>query len=99
MKVVTLIENTACREGLCFEHGLSLYIEMQTDKILFDAGQSAAFADNSEKLTYYVRGGWQGETAENWGTGVITAPVAVSEMHAWLKENPDAFIAALDAGC
>ena len=55
MKVVTLIENTACREGLCFEHGLSLYIEMQTDKILFDAGQSAAFADNSEKLGVDLR--------------------------------------------
>jgi homoserine dehydrogenase len=52
-------------------------------------------ADNSEKLTYYVRGGWQGEAVQNWGSGVITAPVAVSEMHAWLKENPDAFIAAV----
>ena len=52
-------------------------------------------ANNSEKLTYYVRGGWQGEAVQNWGSGVITAPVAVSEMHAWLKENPDAFIAAV----
>ena len=26
---------------------------------------------------------------------VITAPVAVSAIHAWLKENPEAFIAAL----
>lgn len=50
MKVVTLMENTACREDLCFEHGLSLYLETQTHKILFDAGQSAAFRDNAEKL-------------------------------------------------
>ena len=51
--------------------------------------------DNSEKLTWYVRGGWNGEVAETWGDAVITAPVSVSEMHAWLKENPSAFIAAL----
>lgn len=50
MKIVTLMENTACREDLCFEHGLSLYIETGNHKILFDAGQSAAFADNAEKL-------------------------------------------------
>lgn len=52
-------------------------------------------ADNSEKLCYYVRGGWNGETAENWGEAVITAPVSVAQMHAWLKANPDAFAAAI----
>ena len=52
-------------------------------------------ADNSEKLRYYVRGGWNGEVAERWGDAVVTAPVAVSEMHTWLKENPEAFIAAI----
>ena len=50
MKVVTLMENTSCRESLSFEHGLSLYIETENSKILFDAGQSAAFAENAEKL-------------------------------------------------
>lgn len=50
MKVVTLMENTACREDLCCEHGLSLYLETEKHKILFDAGQSAAFAENAEKL-------------------------------------------------
>ena len=50
MKIVTLMENTACREDLCYEHGLSLYIETGNRKILFDAGQSAAFAANAEKL-------------------------------------------------
>ena len=52
-------------------------------------------ADNSCTLRYYVRGGWQGETEERWGDAVVTAPVAVGEIHAWLKENPDAFIAAI----
>ena len=51
--------------------------------------------DNSEKLCYYVRGGWDGEVADTWGEAVITAPVAVCDMHAWLKNHPDAFIAAL----
>ena len=55
MKIVTLMENTSCREDLCFEHGLSLYIETDTHKILFDAGQSAAFADNAEKLGVDLR--------------------------------------------
>lgn len=55
MKVVTLMENTACREDLCFEHGLSLYIETEHHKILFDAGQSAAFAKNAEKLGVDLR--------------------------------------------
>lgn len=50
MKVVTLMENTSCREDISFEHGLSLYIETGNSKILFDAGQSAAFAENAEKL-------------------------------------------------
>lgn len=52
-------------------------------------------ADNSCKLRYYVRGGWNGETEERWGDAVVTAPVAVSEIHAWLKENPEGFIAAI----
>ena len=57
-------------------------------------GESVA-ACNEGKLTYYVRGNWTGAAAENWGNAVITEPVAVSEMHAWLKKNPDAFIAAI----
>ena len=51
--------------------------------------------DNSGCLSYYVRGGWDGEVAETWGDAVITKPVAVSEMHGWLKTHPDAFIAAI----
>lgn len=50
MRIVTLIENTACRDRFACEHGLSLYIEACGKKILFDAGQSGAFAENAEKL-------------------------------------------------
>lgn len=50
MKLIALMENTACREELRAEHGLSLYLETGGQKILFDAGQSAAFAENANCL-------------------------------------------------
>ena len=50
MKLITLIENTACSPSLSCEHGLSLYLETGSHKILFDMGQSSAFADNAAKL-------------------------------------------------
>jgi len=50
MRIVTLIENSSLSDDLIAEHGLSLYIETKSQKILFDAGQSDAFADNAEKL-------------------------------------------------
>ncbi len=59
-------------------------------------GETVA-ADNSEQLSYYIRGGKDlpAAVAENWGSAVVTEPVSVSKVHAWLKDNPDAFIAAL----
>ena len=52
---------------------------------------------NDEKLCFYVRGGKDlpAAVAENWGSAVVTEPISVSAIHAWLKENPDAFIAAI----
>lgn len=50
MKLWTLTENTACRGDLLAEHGLSLYIETGSHKLLFDAGQTDAFAANAAKL-------------------------------------------------
>ncbi len=53
-------------------------------------------AKNHKKLRYYVRGGlWQGGVTETWGSGIITEPVAVDDLHAWHKDYPDAFIAAI----
>ncbi len=46
MKVKMLMENTKKDCNLCMEHGLSIYIEACGHKILFDAGQSQAFAQN-----------------------------------------------------
>jgi len=50
MKVITLIENLAYGSGLCAEHGLSMYIESDNRKILFDTGQSGLFLKNAELL-------------------------------------------------
>lgn len=50
MELTVLMENTACSETLCAEHGLSLYLEVNGRHILFDCGQSAAFADNAQRL-------------------------------------------------
>lgn len=49
MRIVTLMENSAL-PGLAAEHGLSLYIEFGQTRILFDAGQSGAFAHNARAL-------------------------------------------------
>ena len=50
MKVVTLLENTTCRDDLACAHGLSLYIETAKNKILFDMGPDESFVKNAEAL-------------------------------------------------
>ena len=50
MIVKVLSENTASSEKFGCEHGLSLYIETDTNKILFDTGASGLFAENAKKL-------------------------------------------------
>lgn len=50
MKLVTLMENTTCRDDLVCEHGLSLYIETGSHRILFDAGQTDAFLHNAQRM-------------------------------------------------
>ena len=58
-------------------------------------------AENDEKLTFYVRGdkdAWLEENkAEAWGEAIVTKPVAVAEMHKWLKDHPGTFLAAVPA--
>lgn len=50
MKITTLIENTALSPELTAEHGLSLYVQTDRCRFLFDAGQTGAFAENARKL-------------------------------------------------
>lgn len=50
MKITALTENISHIDGIGAEHGLSLYIETEDHKILFDMGQTDLFAKNSEAL-------------------------------------------------
>ena len=50
VKVVTLLENTKETSELKCKHGLSLYIETEKHKILFDTGPNALFLKNAETL-------------------------------------------------
>ena len=50
MKVTTLIDNSKGKKELANEWGLSLHIEANGHRILFDAGFSSAFVENAEKL-------------------------------------------------
>jgi 7,8-dihydropterin-6-yl-methyl-4-(beta-D-ribofuranosyl)aminobenzene 5'-phosphate synthase len=50
MIVKVLSENTTSSKKFGNEHGLSLYIETGTHKILFDTGASELFAKNAEKM-------------------------------------------------
>lgn len=50
MKITVLAENTAINQNFAFEHGLSLFIEAQDKRILFDFGQTDLFWKNAEKL-------------------------------------------------
>lgn len=55
MKIYSLMENTPFQPEYSAEHGLSLYIETANHKILFDFGQSGAFADNAARLGINLR--------------------------------------------
>ena len=50
MKLITLVENTACGEDFASVHGLSQYIETPNHKLLVDVGPNRAFLENAEKL-------------------------------------------------
>lgn len=50
MQITALVENTSSRPDIGAEHGLSLYIEANGRKILFDTGQTELFAANAAKL-------------------------------------------------
>ncbi|MEA4932862.1 MAG: MBL fold metallo-hydrolase [Lawsonibacter sp.] len=50
MIIKVLAENTAVSETFECEHGLSLYVETEKHRLLFDTGASGLFARNAEKL-------------------------------------------------
>ena len=70
-------------------------VDVRSGKGFYAPYGGAVSAVNDEKLSWYVRGSWPGEVADTLNGAVITKPVSVNEMHNWLKENPDVFVAAL----
>lgn len=50
MRITSILENTTLREDMMVEHGLSLYIESEGQRILFDMGQSDLFFENAKTL-------------------------------------------------
>lgn len=51
IKITTLIENMPDDKGiLAYEHGFSVFVEADGKKLLFDTGQSGAFAENAKAL-------------------------------------------------
>ena len=50
MKITVLMENTCLSGEYLCEHGLSLFIETETKKILFDMGQTDGFYKNAVKM-------------------------------------------------
>lgn len=50
MIIKALVENTSLDPKLGSEHGLSLYIETENHRILFDTGASGLFAVNADKM-------------------------------------------------
>ena len=52
LKITILVDNQA-GEGLIAEHGLSLWIETQDKRILFDTGQGTALPVSRSTLLFH----------------------------------------------
>lgn len=50
MKITALVENSSAEPRFASEHGLSLWIKTGKERILFDMGQTALFAENAALL-------------------------------------------------
>ncbi len=50
LRLVLLIENTSCDEHIVPEHGLSIYIEFNGQKGLYDTGQTTQILENAEEM-------------------------------------------------
>jgi len=49
-RITVLVENTARGHGLLAEHGLALWIELGSRRILFDTGQTGILCHNADRL-------------------------------------------------
>ena len=50
VRITSLVENTAGTSGVLAEHGLSFWLETNSQRILFDTGAGNVLSNNSEKL-------------------------------------------------
>lgn len=50
MKITVLIENVTPSDRYCSKHGLSMFIEAECGRILFDMGPDGSFIDNARAL-------------------------------------------------
>ena len=50
MKITAIIENTSVQPEIGAEHGLSLYLEIGSRRVLFDAGQTDLLIKNAQAL-------------------------------------------------
>jgi 7,8-dihydropterin-6-yl-methyl-4-(beta-D-ribofuranosyl)aminobenzene 5'-phosphate synthase len=50
LRITVLAENTASKQGLLAEHGLSFWIERGDDRVLFDTGQGRVLVGNAGRL-------------------------------------------------
>ena len=50
LQMTILTDDSARKRGLLAEHGLSLWIESNQDKILFDTGQTDVYLKNAQTL-------------------------------------------------
>ena len=108
--LITLIGEASGRQSL-YGQGAGRYptaynvlqdcVDLLEGKGFYTTCGAKISADNTENLCYYVRcreDAWiRANTDQVWGGAVITEPVCVKQMHSWLKEHPDAFVAALSA--
>jgi homoserine dehydrogenase len=104
--LITLVGNTSGRQSF-FGQGAGRYptaynvvqdcVDFLSGKGFYSPHGQKVSVENTEKLRYYVRGGqWpKDKIQENWGEAIISQSVSVESLHAWLKENPQAFVAAL----
>ncbi len=105
--LITLMGNTSNRMSF-FGQGAGRYptaynvlqdcIDLLSGKGFYSPYGEKVSAVNDGALCFYVRGeqdAWLAEnTAESWNGAVITGPVSVADMHGWLKNHSEAFIAA-----
>ena len=58
-------------------------------------GKRSAVNDHAMRFYVAAQDAWLEENKEDtWGEAIVTKPVKVSDMHAWLAKNPGVFVAA-----